>query len=522
MRSLFARFRRDEGGNVLMLFGLAMVPLIGIMGASVDYAIASQKQTRLQMALDQAGLAVANDPPASDEATVGRIRQMMTAQLAANGIGADEWTLTTAQQANNRVSVAATMTFNTKLMNLLQIPTMTVAASTEVARTSKLEVALVMDNTGSMQTNNRIGTLRTAATTLVNKLYATPNADKMVKVALVPFVTTVNIKADTGFSMAWIDQTAQARYHGVNFNPVNGAPANHLTLFSDLNVAWKGCVEARAEPYDVEDTAPDSLNPDTLFVPYFWPDEPDPRNSSGDTIYYKDGRSYPNHYMADDYNRPSGTANADTAAARQKNTSKYKKAHSAFDEAGTDTEGPNKGCATPLTPLTNDAALMRQRIGAMQTQDGAGTNVAQGMVWGWSVLSPTAPFTEGVAYGDQGTQKAMIVLTDGENNVSTADNHNLSHYSSYGYLAGTRFGTQDQELAIDEIDKKVKALCTKIKAKNIRLYTITFQLNDASAQKMYRDCATSSSMYYNSPTTTELEGIFKKIAEELGNLRFSR
>jgi Mg-chelatase subunit ChlD len=165
---------------------------------------------------------------------------------------------------------------------------------------------------------------------------------------------------------------------------------------------------------------------------------------------------------------------------------------------------------------------MRQRIGAMQTQDGAGTNVAQGMVWGWSVLSPTAPFTEGVAYGDQGTQKAMIVLTDGENNVSTADNHNLSHYSSYGYLAGTRFGTQDQELAIDEIDKKVKALCTKIKAKNIRLYTITFQLNDASAQKMYRDCATSSSMYYNSPTTTELEGIFKKIAEELGNLRFSR
>ena len=74
MRNLFERFRRDEGGNVLMLFGLAMVPLIGIMGASVDYAIASQKQTRLQTALDQAGLAVAKEPQVSDEATVSRIK----------------------------------------------------------------------------------------------------------------------------------------------------------------------------------------------------------------------------------------------------------------------------------------------------------------------------------------------------------------------------------------------------------------------------------------------------------------
>ena len=177
MRDLFERFRRDEGGNVLMLFGLAMVPLIGIMGASVDYAIASQKQTRLQTALDQAGLAVAKEPQVSDEVTVSRIKEMMTGQLAANGIGADEWTLTTAQQANNRVSVAATTTFNTKLMNLLQIPTMTVAASTEVARTSKLEVALVLDNTGSMELyGNRMASLRTAAKTLVDKLYSTPNA----------------------------------------------------------------------------------------------------------------------------------------------------------------------------------------------------------------------------------------------------------------------------------------------------------------------------------------------------------
>ena len=463
MRNLFERFRRDEGGNVLMLFGLAMVPLIGIMGASVDYAIASQKQTRLQTALDQAGLAVAKEPQVSDEATVSRIKEMMTGQLAANGIGADEWTLTTAQQANNRVSVAATTTFNTKLMNLLQIPTMTVAASTEVARTSKLEVAL-----GPRQ-HRLDGTLRQPDG---EPAHCRENARRQAL-----FHAERGSDGQGCARALRRHRQHQGRYrlqHGldrperrgasitaINFNKVDGARANHLTLFGDLNVAWKGCVEARAEPYDVDDTAPNPLNPDTLFVPYFWPDEPDPKNSSGNTISYSAGSSYTNNYVADDYTKPSGTADAATAPARQKNTSKYKKPHGAFDTVPRDTTGPNKGCGDPITPLTNDAQLMRTRVADMEAWDIAGTNVAQGMVWGWSVLSPTAPFTEGVAYDDLGTQKAMIVLTDGENNVTLAGNHNLSHFSSYGYLAGDRFGTHDQELAIDAIDTKVKALCAK-------------------------------------------------------------
>jgi Flp pilus assembly protein TadG len=524
MRLSFRRFHQNERGNVILMFGLAMVPLMGIVGAAVDHGIAANRQIQLQVALDQATLAVARELPNADAAAVtARVTQLMTAQLAANGVRPEQWKLTRVEDATNKVTIAAESTVKTHFVTLLNIASTKVSTSSQVTRNKKLEVALVLDNTGSMEIyNNRIGTLRTAATTLVDKLYSTPNAANLVKVALVPFVTGVNIKADTGFNMAWIDQNAQATYHGIQFNPVDGARANHLTLFSDLQVAWKGCVEARAEPYDVDDAAPDPLNPDTLFVPYFWPDEPDPKSASGNTISYAGGSSFTNNYIADDYVPPQGTANSATAVARQKNTSKYKKPHGAFDTVPLETNGPNKGCGDPLTPLTNDAQLMRTRIAAMKSWDIAGTNVAQGMVWGWSVLSPTAPFTEGVAYDDTGTQKAMIVLTDGENNVTEAGNRNLSHFSSYGYLAGDRFGSHDVELAIDGIDNKVKALCAKIKAKNIRLYTITFQLNSAAAQQMYRECATSPSMYYNSPTTAELQNIFKKIAEELGHLHFSQ
>jgi Flp pilus assembly protein TadG len=36
--SVFSRFGRDIRGNVAMMFGLALVPLVGMVGAAVDYS----------------------------------------------------------------------------------------------------------------------------------------------------------------------------------------------------------------------------------------------------------------------------------------------------------------------------------------------------------------------------------------------------------------------------------------------------------------------------------------------------
>jgi Flp pilus assembly protein TadG len=536
MRALH-RFATDTGGNVLMMFGLAAVPLIGLMGASIDYAVASQRRLDIQVALDQATLAVAREPPVDNDQLAIRVKQFMSAQLSGKGIPASEWQLTQATEQEGRVTTAATSVVKNRFSGILQMPTVTIATNSEVARgQGKLEVALVLDNTGSMGNGTgRIEALRTAATELVNSLYANAGASDKVKVALVPFVTTVNVKADNVFNWSWIDgrptdattvvaatsfEPALATHHGENLDPpAAGGKTNHLKLLHDLQREWKGCVEARAEPYDLDDTPPDINNPDTLYVPWFWPDEPD----SG--INYSGGTAYTNNYMPDDYTRPSGTPNSATAAARQRNTSKYKnkRSQASIDETPSVTSGPNKSCPDRITPLTNDVALMNQRITAMMPWSNSGTNVAMGMVWGWGVLSPTPPFTEGAPYEDKQNQKAMIVLTDGENEVSGGwDTHNKSDYTGYNYLAKNRFGTTNRADAVAEINNKVTTLCNKIKAKGIRLYTITFQLNSASGQALYRNCATKPELYYNSPSTSELRGVFKKIAADLSNLRFSK
>jgi hypothetical protein len=53
----------------------------------------------------------------------------------------------------------------------------------------------------------------------------------------------------------------------------------------------------------------------------------------------------------------------------------------------------------------------------MRHWSGGGTNQAEGLAWGWRVLSPSAPFTEGRPYNDPSdpVRKVIVLMTDGEN-----------------------------------------------------------------------------------------------------------
>jgi Flp pilus assembly protein TadG len=517
---LFQNFLRQERGAVLIIFGLALIPMMAGVGIAIDSSMVYRKRASLQNAVDIAALSAAKGNPVDDTTLAANLRTTMNPLLVTAGITNTDWEIISAHDGDGKVTAVARATIKTQLLALLQKETVVVDVSTEISRAQKkLEVVLVMDNTGSMTTNNRIGALRDAAKTLVDTLYAGPNASTMIKVALVPFVTSVNIKATGSFDMTWMDTGAAAKHHGENFELTSSARTSHFKLFNDLGVTWRGCVEARAEPYDVLDAAPDPLVPDTLFVPWFWPDEPDSGTS------YVDGTDYNNNYMPDDYTKPTGVNSNATAPARQKNITKYltKKSQASIDEVPSATSGPNKSCADPLTPLTTDANLMRTRLAAMMPWNNSGTNIAQGMMWGWSVLSPTPPFTEGAAYNDPETEKIMIVLTDGENEVYGGwSNHNKSDYSSYNYLGMNRLGATSKTTGVQKVNNKVTTLCQNIKAKNIRIYTITFELGSSTAQNLFSTCATSASMYFNSPSTTELNSIFKTIAGQIGSLRYTR
>ena len=134
----------------------------------------------------------------------------------------------------------------------------------------------------------------------------TPN----VKIGLVPFTMEVNV-GTANASAAWLDRTgtnagAASGDNIANDNfdndddttTTNPGPIDRVALFSQLKdyrsntMTWGGCVEARREPYDTDDTTPVSTNLDTLFTPFFAPDEPGVSaqagygtTSNGDTFY---------------------------------------------------------------------------------------------------------------------------------------------------------------------------------------------------------------------------------------------
>jgi len=48
LNRLFSRFSRDRRGNISMIFGLTLVPLVTAIGTGVDYSLAARMKAKLQ------------------------------------------------------------------------------------------------------------------------------------------------------------------------------------------------------------------------------------------------------------------------------------------------------------------------------------------------------------------------------------------------------------------------------------------------------------------------------------------
>src|SRR5438045_4064661 len=60
-QELVGKFRRNEEGQVAVIFGLAILPIFAAVGAAVDYSHSNQVRTGLQKAMDSPVLAAAID-----------------------------------------------------------------------------------------------------------------------------------------------------------------------------------------------------------------------------------------------------------------------------------------------------------------------------------------------------------------------------------------------------------------------------------------------------------------------------
>ena len=163
VRRLFAEFRAAERGNIVITFALAIIPVIGGVGAAVDYSRANSAKTGLQAAIDAAGLILSKE---AQTLTQAQLTSKADALVRANFNYPEATDLavtpifTTIDSGSYKLNLAATAKVPTTFTAMWQ-PTMTIGADAEVLWGMKrLELVLALDNTGSMSSSNKMTQLK--------------------------------------------------------------------------------------------------------------------------------------------------------------------------------------------------------------------------------------------------------------------------------------------------------------------------------------------------------------------------
>jgi Flp pilus assembly protein TadG len=63
LRGQLSRFGAAERGNVMITFALALVPLVGFVGAAVDYSRGNSAKAAMQSAVDSTALMLSREAP---------------------------------------------------------------------------------------------------------------------------------------------------------------------------------------------------------------------------------------------------------------------------------------------------------------------------------------------------------------------------------------------------------------------------------------------------------------------------
>ncbi|TIT69509.1 MAG: hypothetical protein E5W63_04570 [Mesorhizobium sp.] len=510
---LLNRFWRSKSGNFALLMGLGLPAILSAVAFATDVSTMMRAKSNLQNALDAANLASSHLGDL-DMTRTDAFDRYFQANIAGHGELVNAQATLTVDRGVNfiKTKAVASADVNLNFAFLFGQSKHIVVDASAAESNNQLEVVLVLDNTGSMA-GARMTALRTATKSLLDTLESTKSPTRQVRASLVPFVTAVNVNGD-GFDPSWIDMDGKSSTNGINFPVIDGKRPNHMALFRQL-----------------------PAKPDTLFVPYFAPDDPGDAQMPSSS-YGNEAKYYNNSYLSDasdtvKLDKQKGDnrlgidfsgLDSDPDKATKEQVAKYvAPAKELITETGTPvTVGPNRSCPTPVVPLTDDFDKLRKAASQMTEWNGSGTNVSEGLSWGMRVLSPGAPYTGGAPFKTPGVSKIVLLLTDGENVVYGASQQSTkSDYTSYGYLAGGRFGSDNQTTAARNVDGWTKSVCTQLKNQGVQIYTMVLQSDTAANRTLYSACASDPSDYYAVNDPAKLPNVFQQIANKFSKLQLT-
>ncbi|KPF94735.1 pilus assembly protein TadG [Rhodopseudomonas sp. AAP120] len=358
--SVARRFARSTNGNVAIIFAIALVPILGFVGAAIDYSRANKARTAMQAALDSAALMLAKDI-SSGAITAGQVAAKAQSYFSslytnteARSINVSATYTAKDSSGSSTVLLKGDGSVDTAFMNLFGFPALGIGSTaTATWGGTRLRVAMALDVTGSMDYDDKLPAMKTAAKNLVDTLRASAQTADDVYISMVPFAKMVNV-GSSNKSATWLKWDLWPDTGGVcsrnSYATKTDCQAAGRTWTSYNTSKWSGCVTDRDQDYDTTKTLPTSAA--TRFP------------AAG---YYQNGSDI---------------------------------------------------CPPQIMPMTSvfaasDATSIKNKIDAL-TANG-GTNQPIGLAWAWLSLQTDAPLNTPAKDANYKYTDAIILLSDGLN-----------------------------------------------------------------------------------------------------------
>lgn len=527
VRDTLSRFisllARDTRGNVLIIFGAALFPLIVMIGSGLDLGVRYMSQAKLQNACDAAVLAgrQAMEGNTWDSAALADANRFFAFNFPEGTHGAQNLEFTVAPNPDDPSEIvgAASASVPTSLMRLFGVNQLDIAVECNAMRDmGHNDIVLVLDVTGSMEDpasnggGTKIARLRTGAVGLYRAL---EDADgSITRFGIVPYSHTVNVARSLAtddilrdqqyVDGEWLYRYCEKSWSSWNCSersstdrPTEGYSKSNTVYIDSVRFRYTGLrtVAARNSSWATN-------NSDSRSIDAF-------RNSGNGCIEERPSSgnaaspvALKNSVVQADVDaRSTGSSNA----ARQ-----FGRYDPAVQRGQTQVGCPSE--ARRLATISSEANF-NAAINSATARVTGGTYHDVGMLWGLRFISRTGFFAAGnpTHVGDIPVNQHIVFMTDGmlDTGATLYSSHGVEAYQ--GRTKGTG-SNEDRHLA------RFWDACNLAKAAGITVWVIALDVtktNDVSR------CATTPSHFYTS-NGSDLEQVFGSIGQGIGNLRLSR
>lgn len=508
-----ARLIRADSGNVAAIFAIALVPMIGIVGTAIDYSRAVAARSAMQAALDTAALMVSKDAQANPKMTAADATA--AAQKYFNALYKEgdvsgikiEATYTPNSGQGASVAVTASGAVATDFMRYAGYTDMTIeTSSTTKWGSTRMRVAMVLDNTGSMADNGKMTKMKAAATDMVTKLTALSKSPGDIYISLVPFAKNVNL--GSGFNKSYIKWSSPAGTSNPDTWDENNGSCSGGSSYKTKS-ACTSVYACSSSSYSTQ-TSCERNGKVWRNANYVW--TPSDHSKWNGCVMDRD--------QDNDISNAAPVPGDTNAASTLFPAQEYMQGSTNYCKAGSSTY------LQPIIPMTDPTAQqandrtkteMQRLTKAIDDMDPTGgTNQAIGIAWGWQSLSTTnGPIMAPAKDPNYVYQDYMVILSDG---LNTQD-----RWPSYGN--GQSQSTCGGQPCIDARQKK---LCDAIKVKDdngngIKVFTIQVNINSVDPKStVLEDCADSPSDFQEIKSSGEIASAFSNILAQITRLQISQ